>query len=110
MINISSISGIRASENRAAHSSTKAALNMLTKSCALDLGKYGIRVNAICPGAIPYSGGGEYKTKGQVIKRIGTAKDIANAASFLASDEASWVTGHTLVVDGGHSLSLSFDS
>lgn len=107
-VNISSISGLRTSANRCAHSTAKAALNMATKSAALDLGEYGIRANAICPGSVPYEGGGEYKDGGQVIKRTGTAEDIANAALFLASDEASWITGHIMVVDGGHTLSLSF--
>ena len=54
IVNISSISGIRPYPNRVAHSTTKAALNMLTKNAAIDLAKYNIRINSICPGAVPY--------------------------------------------------------
>jgi len=106
IINISSVSGLRPYPNRTAHATAKAALNMLTKNSAIDLGKYGIRVNAICPGSIPYEGGREYVTKGIPLQRLGKPEDIANAAVFLASDESSWITGHLMVVDGGHSLSI----
>ena len=106
IINISSISGVRAYPNRIAHASTKAALNMLTKSTALELGQYNIRVNAICPGTVPYQDNEEYVTDSIPLSRAGKPTDIANAAIFLASEDASWITGHIMIVDGGHSLSL----
>lgn len=104
IINISSISGLRTCKNRVAHSATKSGLNMMTKGAALDLGEYGIRVNAICPGPVPYDEGGEYMVENIPLVRAGKPQDIANAALFLASSDSSWVTGHTMVVDGGYSL------
>lgn len=104
IINISSISGLHPYPNRTAHATAKAALNMLTKNSAIELGNFDIRVNAICPGVVPYDEGGTYMTEGIPLKRPGKPEDIANAAAFLASDESSWITGHLLVVDGGHSL------
>jgi len=106
IINISSISGLRPYQNRAAHSTAKAALNMLTKSCALELGKFNIRVNAIAPGSTPYDSSEEgFITEGIPLNRTGTPEDQADAAVFLASDDSSWMTGHVIVVDGGHTLS-----
>ena len=106
-INISSISGVRPCYNRSAHSTAKAALNQLTQNCALELGPYGIRVNAIAPGSTPHNENIDgYVTKGIPLQRTGTPTDQANAAVFLASDEAEWITGQILVVDGGHSLSF----
>ena len=109
IINISSITGIRPYPNQLAHSTAKSALNMLTQSTALELAPYNIRVNAIAPGATPYDESTIYESsviKGIPLKRAGTARDQANAALYLASDESSWVTGHILTVDGGHSLSF----
>ena len=106
IINISSISGFRAYPNRTAHASTKAALNMMTQSAALELGEHNIRVNAVCPGAVPYQNDAGYITDSIPLGRPGKPTDIANAVLFLVSEDASWVTGHMLVVDGGHSLSL----
>jgi NAD(P)-dependent dehydrogenase (short-subunit alcohol dehydrogenase family) len=78
---------------------------------ALDYGPYGIRANAICPGLIlndrtrPRVEADEDELRNNVdcypLGRIGTPEDIANAALFLASNEASWVTGITMMVDGG---------
>lgn len=110
IINISSISGNRPYPNRAAHSTAKSALNMLTQSTALELAPYNIRVNAITPGATPYDESSVYETsvmKGIPLGRAGTPQDQANAAIYLASDASSWVTGHILIVDGGQSLSFS---
>lgn len=106
IINISSISGLRPYPNRVAHSTAKAALNMLTKNSALELGKFNIRVNAIAPGYTPYNSSKEdLVPESIVLKRNGTPEDQANAAVFLASEDASWITGHVMVVDGGDTLS-----
>lgn len=105
IINISSISGERPYPNRVAHSTAKAALNMLTKSTALELAKYRIRVNAIAPGATPYEGDSSEST-GIPLNRTGTPEDQASAALHLASDESSWMTGQVITIDGGQSLSF----
>jgi NAD(P)-dependent dehydrogenase (short-subunit alcohol dehydrogenase family) len=107
IINISSISGNRPYPNRVAHSTAKAALNMLTQSTALELAEYNIRVNAIAPGATPYNNDIDPNLlKGIPMKRPGLPEDQANAAVFLASEESSWMTGQIMVVDGGQSLSF----
>ena len=106
IINISSISGLRPFQNRVAHSTAKAALNMLTKSCALELGKFNIRINAIAPGSTPYDSSKEgFAIEGIPLIRAGTPEDQANAAVFLASEDSAWMTGQVMVVDGGHILS-----
>jgi 3-oxoacyl-[acyl-carrier protein] reductase len=87
---------------------------MVTKNAALDLGEFGVRVNAIAPGIVntPMSIRTGHGTEFVINKwlektplgRIGQPADIASAALFLASDEASWITGETLFVDGGLTL------
>jgi len=109
IINISSISGNRPYPNRVAHSTAKAALNMLTESTALELAEYGIRVNAIAPGATPYSNDDDDAfslAKDIPLKRTGTPTDQASAALFLASEDSSWMTGQIMTIDGGQSLSF----
>lgn len=111
IINISSISSLRPICGSGLNSCSKAGLNMLTKCAALELGKYQIRVNGIAPGQtetesnLPFM---ENDSEGwnQVIKKIplgraGKPNDIGSLAVFLASDEASWLTGVTIPVDGG---------
>jgi NAD(P)-dependent dehydrogenase (short-subunit alcohol dehydrogenase family) len=101
IINITSISGNRPYPNRVAHSTAKAALNMFTQACALDLAVYGIRVNAIAPGKIV-----DRETPDEEIplNRTGTPADVAAAVIYLATH--AWVTGQILIVDGGQSLSF----
>jgi NAD(P)-dependent dehydrogenase (short-subunit alcohol dehydrogenase family) len=109
IINISSISGDRPYKNRVAHSTAKAALNMLTKSMALELAPYNIRVNAIAPGATPYESETEEMNTSEYsipLKRMGTPEDQAHAALYLAAAESSWMTGQILTIDGGQSLSF----
>lgn len=107
IINISAISGNRPYPNRVAHSTAKAALNMLTQSTALELAQYNIRVNAIAPGATPYSNDVDPSLLEEIpMKRAGLPQDQANAAVFLASEESSWMTGQIMVIDGGQSLSF----
>ncbi len=107
IINISSISGNRPYPNRVAHSTAKAALNMLTQSTALELAQHNIRVNAIAPGATPYRDDIDPPLlEGIPLKRAGLPEDQANAAVFLASEESSWMTGQIMTIDGGQSLSF----
>ena len=95
-----------------AYSAAKAAVVNLTQSAAVELGRDRIRVNCICPGGVVtplvYRGlpGGEEEAarnmgRGQPIKRPGRPADIAAMALFLASDDAEWITGTAMVVDGG---------
>jgi 2-keto-3-deoxy-L-fuconate dehydrogenase len=123
IINISSVvSSIRGVPDRYVYGATKAAVIGLTKSVAADFIKRGIRVNAICPGTIESPSLGERisdvsKASGksadavrqsfidrQPMGRLGTAKEVAWFAVFLASDEASYVTGQPHIVDGGMAL------
>jgi len=94
--------------NGPAYASSKAGIINLTKDMSLSLGQYGITVNAICPGYIEtpiqdYLKPKEIESFKETlsIKRLGKPKDIANAALFLASEESEWVTGTSIVVDGG---------
>jgi 3-oxoacyl-[acyl-carrier protein] reductase len=116
ILNISSISGYRASTRTPPYAAVKAALINYTMSQALMLAKKGIRVNAIAPGSIEFPGGmwEERKTSNPQLYnailrsipwgRLGRPEEVANAAVFLCSGAASWVTGQTLVVDGGQAL------
>jgi NAD(P)-dependent dehydrogenase (short-subunit alcohol dehydrogenase family) len=105
ILNISSISGLRPYPHRVAHSAAKAGVNMLTQSTALELAPHGIRVNAIAPGPVPYEPE-DLPAPEIPLGRRGTPEDIAKAALFLVSEEASWITGQILTIDGGLSLSL----
>ena len=94
--------------NGPAYASSKAGIINLTKDMSLSLGQYGITVNAICPGYIEtpiqdYLKPKEIESFKETlsIKRLGKPKDIANAALFLASEESEWITGTSIVVDGG---------
>ncbi len=116
ILNISSISGFRASTRTAPYAAVKAALINYTMSQALMLAPKRIRVNAIAPGSIEFPGGmwDDRKTSNPKLYnailrsipwgRLGRPEEIANAALFLCSDAASWVTGQTLTVDGGQML------
>ncbi len=78
---------------------------MLTQNLALELGPYQIRINALAPGATPYEKSNE--TSSEIpLSRLGLPEDQAAAAVFLASDDASWITGQILAIDGGQSLSF----
>ncbi len=110
IVNTASIAGCVAFAKIAAYCASKGGLIELTKSMALDFAPNKIRVNAICPGVIKtgMTKGilDDKKTvkgmlKATVIGRLGEPEDIANAALYLASDDSSFVTGTTLVVDGG---------
>jgi NAD(P)-dependent dehydrogenase (short-subunit alcohol dehydrogenase family) len=110
IINISSIAGLRPQAGGLLYSATKAALIMMTRTWAIEFGRYNVRVNAIAPGLIQ-TDFSEYFWKNeeyvkqietnQPIPRIGTPDEIGGLALYLASDESSFVTGQTFVVDGG---------
>ena len=110
IINIASISGLRPQFQSLLYSMTKAALIMMTQSYALELGPKGVRVNAIAPGLIQTALSEYYWKDGeksadlfrrQPIARIGQPAEIAEIALLLASDRSSYMTGQTIVVDGG---------
>ncbi len=114
IINIASIAGLRPQFHSLLYSMTKAALIMMTQSYAVELGPQGVRVNAIAPGLIE-TALSEYFWKDetrrarhmgkQPIQHMGQPVEIAEVALMLASDRSSYVTGQTLVVDGGYLLS-----
>lgn len=107
IINISSIGGLQVDPVIGIYDTTKAALIHLTKVLAIDMCPQ-VRVNAIAPGLVKtdfaralWESGEEQIAQGTPLGRLGVPDDIAHAALFLSSDLASWMTGHTLVVDGG---------
>jgi dehydrogenase/reductase SDR family member 4 len=114
IINIASIAGLRPQFHSLLYSMTKAALIMLTQSYALELGPRGVRVNAIAPGLVE-TALSEYYWKDparfqplmdrQPIQHLGQPREIAEIALMLASDSASYMTGQTIVADGGRLLS-----
>jgi NAD(P)-dependent dehydrogenase (short-subunit alcohol dehydrogenase family) len=116
IINISSVNSLNAYGYAFPYSAAKAAVNNLTQNMALRYGKYNIRVNAICPGTVRtpiYDNTLEddpnyFKHMSEVIPlgRVGEPEDIAKSVLFLSSADASWITGHLLVVDGGVSIGV----
>ena len=105
IINMSSGGATRAHRAFTAYDATKGGIEALTRAMALDLGPYGIRVNALMPGSIDTSGlDVEQRTlRGENVPlgRIGEPDDMTGAALFLASDEASYITGDVVRIDGG---------
>jgi 3-oxoacyl-[acyl-carrier protein] reductase len=108
IINISSFAAARAHRYMAAYDASKGGMEAMTRTMAIDLAPFGIRVNVVGPGAIhteEYDLAGEEgkRRRGQTVPlgRVGYPEDIAGAVAFLASDDASYITGQTLYVDGG---------
>ena len=112
IINLASIEGMEAFEAQAAYNASKGGVILLTKNMAIDYGHLGIRVNCLCPGYIetPLTAALQLEelkpirdnlVGGHIMRRAGQPEEVAACALFLASDDASFVTGSQLVVDGG---------
>ena len=109
IINWSSIGGLGASAGTSAYSATKAGVISFTKSAAIEYGTQGIRANAVCPGFVetPLTGGPGSGARfpqlleASALKRAGQPQEVAELASFLASDRASFITGAIIPIDGG---------
>lgn len=114
IVNVSSVTGIRAFPNVLAYCASKAGVDQLTRCAALELAPKGIRVNAVDPGVVVSNlhrrgGMGEEKYQAFLehsktthpLGRVGQPADIANAILFLASDQSAWITGASVPVDGG---------
>jgi len=108
IINITSVVGMKGNAGQANYAASKAGIIGFTKSVALELGSRGIRSNAIAPGFIETEMTDALDEKtvqgwrdGIPLKRGGSPEDVANACVFLASDMSTYMTGQTLVVDGG---------
>jgi 3alpha(or 20beta)-hydroxysteroid dehydrogenase len=109
IVNISSMAGLRGEAGMSGYVATKWAVRGLTKSAALELARYGIRVNSIHPGVVrtPLSAEGPQVSMSHVaMNRIGEAIEIANLAVFLASEESSFSTGAEFISDGGETAGL----
>lgn len=117
IINLASISGLRPRSGTAAYSSSKAAVISLTKESALELAPYNIRVNCICPAVVDTPMLQKFKPQDVAMPtfkktlidtiplgRILTAEEVANAALYLASDEAAMITGTQINIDGGRAI------
>jgi meso-butanediol dehydrogenase / (S,S)-butanediol dehydrogenase / diacetyl reductase len=109
IVNIASISGLRASTLRTAYGTSKAAVIHLTKQQAAELGEHGVRANCVCPGPVRTKLAMAVHTPDIVeayhdaipLRRYGSEDEIANVIRFLCSAEASYVTGQVIAVDGG---------
>ena len=115
IVNVASVSSFIAQPAFVPYNSSKGALLQLTRCLALDLAPHNIRVNCVCPGSIQTAASERHRkfigatveeydrlaTEGAFLKRVGQPREVANGALFLASDEASFITGTPLVIDGG---------
>ncbi len=110
IVNISSVGGLRAHWRGLPYDVTKGAIDAMTRAMALELASYNIRVNAVAPGAISTRPSDSYPEELSAripLGRLGAPVEIASAVAFLASDEAKYITGQVLYVDGGISTQLS---
>jgi NAD(P)-dependent dehydrogenase (short-subunit alcohol dehydrogenase family) len=120
VVNVSSVNGLRSFPNVLAYCSSKSALDQLTRCSALELAAKGVRVNAVNPGVVvtelhrqagldeaAYQAFLERSKTTHPIGRVGQASDLAALITFLASEEASWITGATISIDGGRHLTCA---
>jgi NAD(P)-dependent dehydrogenase (short-subunit alcohol dehydrogenase family) len=118
MVFVASVSGITSAPHHAAYGAFKAGLMSLVRSAAVELGPKGVRVNAVAPGVVwtprisAYLGdeGRQRNVENTPLRRVAQPADIAGAILFLCSDLAAYVTGHTLVVDGGVGAKFPYPS
>jgi 3-oxoacyl-[acyl-carrier protein] reductase len=110
VVNVSSVGGIRPAPGIGMYAASKAMLNHLTKELAVELGPK-TRVNAVAPAVVKtrfatglYEGNEETVAAAYPLKRLGVPEDVAGVVAFLLSDDAAWMTGQVLVVDGGLTL------
>lgn len=112
IVNLASIEGLEGMQSQAAYNASKGGVVLLTRNMAIDFGGFGVRVNCLCPGFIETPMTDVLKAPGlegirrqfidlHMLKRPGKPEEVAACALFLCSDDASFVTGHALVVDGG---------
>jgi len=113
VVNLASVEGVEGGQAQTAYNASKGGVVLLTRSMAVDYGPNNVRVNCLCPGMIetpmtaPLKQGGlrpvlEWFEAQHLLGRTGKPQEVAAAALFLASDDASFVTGHALAVDGGY--------
>lgn len=119
IVNTASVAGLRSGAGGNAYSASKAAVINLTMTAACDLGEFGVRVNAVCPGLIETgmtapvfararaAGKAEKLGSRCELRRYGNPPEVAAAIVFLASEDASYITGQALAVDGGNTASLN---
>ena len=120
IVNVSSVTGLRAFPGVLAYCVSKAGVDQLTRCAALELAPFGVRVNAVNPGVVVtslHSSGGmgaeqyqaflERSKSTHPLGRVGQAEEIADLIYFLASDRASWITGATISIDGGRALTCA---
>ena len=112
IVNLASIEGLEGMQSQAAYNASKGGVVLLTRNMAIDYGSFGVRVNCLCPGFIETPMTAPLKAPGlegirqqfidlHMLNRTGRPEEVAACALFLCSDDASFVTGHALVVDGG---------
>jgi NAD(P)-dependent dehydrogenase (short-subunit alcohol dehydrogenase family) len=114
IVNVTSVAGLRPSPGIGIYGTSKAALKYLTELLAVELAPK-VRVNAVAPAVVKtvfaralYEGREEETAAGYPLRRLGVPSDVAGAVAYLLSDEASWVTGQTVVLDGGLTLTGGF--
>ena len=119
IVNLASIEGLAGAQGISAYNASKGGVVLLTRNMAIDYGSSGIRVNCLCPGFIDtpmtallqaeaMAAVRQKLERSHVLGRFGRPEEVAAAALFLASDDASFVTGHALVVDGGFTAGHRF--
>ena len=116
MLHLASVVGSTGTRNRAAYSASKGAIISLTKNMALDYAQDKVRVNCICPGFVntPLLASLTPERRAKLtalhpLGRMGEPEDIAHMALFLISDQATWITGQAIAVDGGYNVGHSED-